>query len=118
VPLGQKSGAESVTLNVNQMPSHTHAATTTVEVAATMRASSAAASGVAPSGSVLANTGRNNTYNGGPADAAMGASAIAATGTGATIVANAGGGQAFDNRQPYLGLRWCIALQGIFPSRN
>lgn len=28
------------------------------------------------------------------------------------------GGQTIDNRQPYLGLRWCIALQGIYPSRN
>lgn len=29
-----------------------------------------------------------------------------------------GGGQAHENRQPFLVLSWCIALQGIFPSRN
>jgi microcystin-dependent protein len=33
-------------------------------------------------------------------------------------VSNVGGGQAHENRQPSLVLNWCIALQGIFPSRN
>jgi microcystin-dependent protein len=33
-------------------------------------------------------------------------------------VTNAGGSQPHENRQPYLTLSWCIALQGIFPSRN
>jgi microcystin-dependent protein len=34
------------------------------------------------------------------------------------MIANAGGSQPFDNRQPFLVLNFCIALQGIFPSRN
>ena len=33
-------------------------------------------------------------------------------------VTNAGGSQAHENRQPYLVLSFCIALTGIFPSRN
>ena len=33
-------------------------------------------------------------------------------------ITNVGGSQAHENRQPYLVLSWCIALQGIFPSRN
>lgn len=33
-------------------------------------------------------------------------------------VTNAGGGQAHNNMQPYLTLNFCIALQGLFPSRN
>jgi microcystin-dependent protein len=33
-------------------------------------------------------------------------------------VGNAGGGQAHENRSPYLALNMCIALQGIFPSPN
>jgi microcystin-dependent protein len=28
------------------------------------------------------------------------------------------GGQPHENRMPFLGLNYCIALQGIFPSRN
>ena len=31
---------------------------------------------------------------------------------------NVGGSQAHTNQQPLLGLNFCIALQGIFPSRN
>jgi microcystin-dependent protein len=29
-----------------------------------------------------------------------------------------GGNQPFDNRMPFLTLNYCIALQGIFPSRD
>ena len=29
-----------------------------------------------------------------------------------------GGNQAHENRQPYQVINWCIALRGIFPSRN
>ena len=36
----------------------------------------------------------------------------------ASMIAPTGGGQPFDNRQPLLVLNFCIALQGIFPSRN
>jgi microcystin-dependent protein len=35
-----------------------------------------------------------------------------------TAIASNGGGQAHENRQPYLALNFCIALQGIYPSRN
>jgi len=118
VRLGQNGGAESVSLSVDQMPPHTHAATTAVTIAATLKASATTATGGAPSGNVLADTKRRKTYHAGPADADMDASAIAATGTGTTTIASAGGGQSFSIRPPYLGLRWCIALQGIFPSRN
>lgn len=34
------------------------------------------------------------------------------------VLGIAGGSQAFDNLQPYLALNYCIALLGIFPSRN
>ena len=36
----------------------------------------------------------------------------------AAISSNAGGNQSHNNIQPYLGLNYIIALQGIFPSRN
>jgi microcystin-dependent protein len=29
-----------------------------------------------------------------------------------------GGGQAHENRQPYIVMNWCISLSGIYPSRN
>lgn len=33
-------------------------------------------------------------------------------------ITHVGGGQAHNNMQPYLALNFCIALQGLFPSRN
>jgi microcystin-dependent protein len=35
-----------------------------------------------------------------------------------TDVTNTGGSQAHQNMQPFLTLTFCIALTGIFPSRN
>jgi microcystin-dependent protein len=29
-----------------------------------------------------------------------------------------GGSQPHENRQPYLGMNYCIALQGVYPARN
>ena len=54
-------------------------------------------------------------YNAGPANVDMGPSAISTTAT--TTVPNTGGGQSFGIRDPYLGIRHCIALFGIFPSQ-
>jgi microcystin-dependent protein len=36
----------------------------------------------------------------------------------AGTVTNTGGSQPHENRQPYLVLNYCIALQGIFPSQS
>jgi microcystin-dependent protein len=36
----------------------------------------------------------------------------------AAMVSGGGGNQPHDNMQPYLVLNWCIALEGIFPSRD
>jgi microcystin-dependent protein len=37
---------------------------------------------------------------------------------GSVTVGQAGGNLPHNNMQPYLGLNFIIALQGIFPSRN
>jgi len=95
--LGQKSGEETHTLNANEMPQHTHS-----EVA-----SSVSANQPTPGGHVLATT-TDNIY--GPK------SGSSTLNTGSIL--NVGGGQAHDNMQPYLALNFCIALQGLFPSRN
>ena len=46
------------------------------------------------------------------------ASANNLTSMGTDAVANTGGSQGHENMQPYLALNFCIALQGLFPSRN
>lgn len=96
--LGQKSGEETHTLSANEMPQHTH----------TLRASSASANQGQPTGHVLASSTTPESYRE--------ASALAPMASGS--IANAGGSQAHENMQPYITLNFCIALQGLFPSRN
>ncbi len=98
VTLGQKSGEETHSLTNAEMPSHAH----------TAQASSAGGNNPNPSGNALAATAPAEVYHGDENRVAM------RTGT----VANAGGGQGHDNMQPYLTINFCIALQGLFPSRN
>ena len=40
------------------------------------------------------------------------------TSLGGTTTSSVGGGQAHENRQPFLAINWVIALTGIFPSRS
>lgn len=95
VDLGQLSGTETVTLLTTQMPAHNH-------------------------GIAAANGGATASRPGGNVPAGGGTYASASDGAvmNAAMVQNAGGGQPHENRQPFLGLNYCIALEGIFPSRN
>ena len=93
---GQVGGETSVTLTVPQIPSHTHP----------FFVSSAAATSTDPANFGPAKAA-SNIY-GPPAAALMDPIAVALT----------GGSQAHDNMPPSLVINWCIALTGIFPSRN
>lgn len=92
--LGASFGEVAHTITTAELPKHAH----------TVGATSA--TGASPAPSVLA--AANNVYSA-PTDLT--------TLTPATV-ANVGGNQPHDNMSPYLTLNWCIALQGIFPSRN
>jgi microcystin-dependent protein len=96
--LGQAGGEQAHTLSVAELPRHSHV----------LNATSDAGTLLIPGNNLLA-TSNLPAY--GTPDAnnvAMGPSAISAT----------GGSQAHQNTQPFLTLNFCIALQGIFPSRN
>lgn len=95
VQLGQQAGSETVTLTSGQLAQHNHG----------IVASNAAATGSRPGGNFLSAGGSfTNTSDGTTMNPGMDQVA--------------GGGQPHENRQPYLGLNVCIALEGIFPSRN
>jgi len=120
IDLGQEGGAEQVTLNVSQLPSHSHSATTAVKVTATLMGTNSVADESAPGGNVLATTQNANddVYSIASADVAMGKSSIKTAATASTKVGSTGGNQPIDIRSPFLGMTYCIAFQGIFPSRN
>jgi microcystin-dependent protein len=95
--LGQVGGTESVTLTINQMPQHFH----TVAPQASANAPTASkANGNIPAG--------GDFYDVPPGGVALAPS-------NSSLV---GGSQPFQNLNPYLVLNYCIALEGIFPSRN
>lgn len=98
--LGQKSGTEAVTLTAAQIPAHSHG----------IRGSSDPADDANASGNLLAVPSRGDLYR----DLEAGTATTLRSGT----IVNAGGGQAHNNMQPYIALSYCIALQGLFPSRN
>jgi microcystin-dependent protein len=89
IQLGQQAGAATVTLTTNNLPAHNHNyATSTV----------AAANGTAGSGATTV-------------------VASVSTTAGTAPTANTGSNAPVSIMPPYLGLRYCIATQGIYPSR-
>jgi microcystin-dependent protein len=114
VLIGEQGGQENVTLTTLNLPRHKHYAKTVVSSA--LKGASAIANSNGPQGAVLARQQSGKLYYTGTADVIMGSSSIVST--AATNIGKTGGNQPFDNRQPYLGMTTCIALQGIFPSRN
>ena len=95
VALGEEAGAETVTLTVNQMPSHTH----------TLMATTTPGNRSGP-GNLPAHIANQFNSTSAP-NVAMGAQSIQST----------GGSQPHSILSPYLGLTHCIAVQGIFPSQ-
>jgi microcystin-dependent protein len=116
IRLGQKGGVESVTLTSQQLPVHNHPATTMVTVQAH---NTDAADASSPSGVVLGDPkvglkGDRDIYSSLAPNATLNSAAATAT----TQLANSGGNQPMPIRNPYLGMRYCVVVQGIFPPRN
>jgi microcystin-dependent protein len=107
---GSAGGTEAVTLTTQTMSRHTHALAAT-----SMACHNGPGNTQTPAGNLLAaeSTGVTATYASTPANASMHAGSIAASGS--ATVASTGSGVAHENRQPYLAMNYCIALQGIFP---
>ncbi len=98
--MGQRGGLETVTLNSSQLPVHSHL----------INANSTAGDTGAPAGAIFADSGRTDReyLSTGAANVVM----------SHQIMTMSGGSQPHDNMQPFLTINYCIALEGIFPSRN
>ncbi|MDP2275658.1 MAG: tail fiber protein [Archangium sp.] len=100
--LGEVGGAASMTITTPQMPAHVHPVTPL--------ASSGLATQSAPGGAVLA-AGLGSKE----ARYANEAGDVAMTSFNSGL---AGGGQPVSIVNPFLTISFCIALEGIYPSRN
>ncbi len=113
--LGQFSGRETHTMNVLELPSHNHLATSTAT--ATLFAEEGGSTATNAAGNLLAD-GAANTYatDGRGATTTMSSESLGVTVT--TTLGNTGNNQAFNIRGPYLALQYCVVTAGTFPSRS
>ncbi len=95
--LGDRSGSETTTLTINQMPMHSHPVT----------CASTNGTSALPGGNILAKSSQADHIYAATANTLMNAGMIGVT----------GGNQPFNIVQPSLALNFYIALVGIFPSR-
>jgi microcystin-dependent protein len=135
--LGSRSGQEIVTLNVLQLPSHFHAAASTVAGGAGSITGTASASvninntdgpdqagngkylGFSDGGGLYSGTTDGSTLD--PGSVTVDTSGLGVNMTGmavGTTVHPTGGSQPHNNMQPYLTINWIICMQGVFPSRS
>lgn len=93
---GEIAGAETNTLNVNQMPIQTNS----------IKASTKPATHATPGPDRV------------PAQTMNAGGYIAASEADTTLAPNTGGSQPFSIRDPYLAMTWCIVTSGIYPPRE
>jgi microcystin-dependent protein len=112
IVLGQIGGNENITLQVSQMPSHSHTLSATLPISNNNATSHvAAADGSLKLGASVDGSGLDVLSF--VSDAAP-ASYLTIGGT----TQLAGGSQPVAIRSPYLGMNYIICTQGVYPSRN
>jgi microcystin-dependent protein len=110
---GQAGGSEQVALSQGQLASHSHGVQE--DLTGSLKASNRDATSNTPgSNVVLAKSSTNYLVDSGQKN-----TEVAGPGIGGSITVQAtGDGSPHENRQPYLGLRAIICLNGIYPPRN
>jgi microcystin-dependent protein len=107
---GETGGVESVTLLANQMPQHNHLVNCDGSGTARGGSTFGVGTGGTPANNIpgLATSPSHAAYSNNTPNATM----------AAAMIQTAGGNQPHENRQPFLVLNFCIAINGIFPSRS
>ncbi len=97
--LSEQSGVSGIVLEQLNLPSHNHTATVVNQAGEQTKATN----------NFIANAPGVREYKESPASLApLNTSALSDT----------GGNQAHENRQPYLAVPFCIALEGLYPPRS
>jgi microcystin-dependent protein len=102
--LGETGGEQTVTLNQNELPAHSHIVQGTTGTAAASPANATFGTGA---------RGRPPAYGNPTTPVVQPTVEMNPAMTAAT-----GGNQAHDNMPPYLALTFIIALQGVYPARS
>jgi len=97
--LGETFGVNTVTLSSTQIPAHNHG----INAYAPANASAPVSNGGLSQPTVAA----NKPFSSGAPNTTFAQNMLSP---------NVGGGLPHENQQPYLGVNFCIALQGIYPS--
>jgi microcystin-dependent protein len=105
--MGESGGSDSVTLLYSTMGAHTHSLGGT-NVRGTLSAPVGAVFAAAVKGTATSGQDKGLLYSAPPTTTTL---------TPASIVP-VGGNQPHNNIQPSLGLRYCIAMTGVFPARS
>lgn len=116
--IGEMGGTTQVTLTAANMASHSHPANVTARVQVAGQGTDQTTTPSAQNSFL----GQSPT-GGGPAasiwSTELGSSPVDMGGVNATVqIGNAGGNMPFQIMNPFLALNFCIAMQGIFPSRS
>lgn len=136
------NGTATITLNTANMPSHTHTATLSLSglsATTTMSVGTTASTNIASAGATVNNSPAAPNAGAATIYQPSGTSQVGAVNVGGfTTTINSSGGSVtnsntgsgtpltvpvvssatISNMQPYLGLNYIIAMEGIFPSRN
>ncbi|HEY0150075.1 MAG TPA: tail fiber protein [Allosphingosinicella sp.] len=109
---GQNGGEENHTLTMSEMPQHLHIA----------RANNTngilGVAGITPDSTKAVAQAVVSLQGGGTTAASIYATGAPTKTMHPATIGNTGGSQAHNNMMPFLTMNYCIALQGIFPSRN
>ena len=104
--LGQTTGVVNVTLDTTQIPAHTHTIVSQIVEPGGATEHSATPSPTAAIGP----SNPDGLYN-----TSVGSNSVTLA---PSALSSVGGSQPHPNMQPYLVLNFCVAIQGVFPTRN
>ncbi|MGM0595216.1 MAG: phage tail protein [Pseudomonadota bacterium] len=123
VPLGQRRGTETTTLTTDSLPTHNHGATFTPSGSGgggRLDVSTASATEQTPTSEtyLAAAAGKASIYSTDGTNTVPLKGLNVSGDSGSVSIDNTGGGQPFATIPPQLGMTYCIAHVGVYPSRN